>query len=181
MTQSIKQDAIKFVEIVKDRVCDWIIMHGQRPVKPEDVCITNMTFEPDFEIKAMAQYLVKPWKIYSFYIYFDFVKQEILTTVMNPYVRKNGILTKDWNGLDYLCFDEDGHSKTITRKEKRILDADKRLKQHRPKDLIFSCSECKRKFATSDFETWLDSGLRCPICGASGESLCLIERLNNEN
>ncbi len=174
--RSPKFNAAAFIDLVKDRVCDWIIMHGRGNVKPDKVCITNMKFEPGFEIKAMAQYLEDPWKKYSFYVYFNFDKKELLTTVMDPYVINNGLLTKDWDGFDYLEFDDKGHSYEVTSKEARIIDSYRRLKKPQSNDRLYVCKKCGTNFAANDLDIWLDSGLFCPVCKSKD-----IEFLVTEN
>ena len=170
MSKNAKNDAVIFADLIKDRVCDWIIMHGQRPAKPENVHITNMTFEPGWEMQAMAEYTVDPWKRHNFYTHYSFTREQYLTTVMDPY----GVLTKGWNGISYLEFDDEGRSYEVTGEEARIIDNYKRLASPRSDDVFYKCKKCGTKFAANSLDIWLDDGLYCPVCKAGTKNIKLI-------
>lgn len=125
--RSPKFNAAVFIDLVKERVCDWIIMHNFRPAKKERVSITRMTFEPGWEMQAIAEYHVSSWKQYSFYTYYNFDKEQYLTTVIDPYVFANsGVVTRGWDGITNLLFDSKGYSYEVTREEKKIIVGKKR-------------------------------------------------------
>lgn len=54
--KSAKYNATVFIEIVKERVCDWIIEHGVRPVKQDKILVSNVTFDPTGKMCALAEY-----------------------------------------------------------------------------------------------------------------------------
>lgn len=175
--RSTKFNAAAFIDLVKDRVCDWIIMHNFRPTKKERVSITRMTFEPGWEMQAIAEYHVSPWKQYSFYIYYNFDKEQYLTTVIDPYVFANsGVVTKDWDGITNLMFDDKGYSYEVTREEKKIIDSCQRFKHPQPNDWLYHCKKCGNNFAANDLDYWINSGLFCPVCKADSKSIDLLDK-----
>lgn len=85
--KSAKYNATVFIEIVKERVCDWIIEHGTRNIKKDKILVSNVTFDPTGKICALAEYRVSPWnKGIEFYTYFNRGKNQFLTHVFDTYV-----------------------------------------------------------------------------------------------
>lgn len=175
--RSPKFNAAVFIDLVKERVCDWIIMHNFRPAKKERISITRMTFEPGWEMQAIAEYHVSSWKQYSFYTYYNFDKEQYLTTVIDPYVFANsGVVTRGWDGITNLLFDSKGYSYEVTREEKKIIDSYQRFKHPQLNDRLYVCKKCGTNFAANDLDIWLDNGLFCPVCKSKD-----IEFLVTEN
>lgn len=175
--RSPKFNAAVFIDLVKERVCDWIIMHNFRPAKKERVSITRMTFEPGWEMQAIAEYHVSSWKQYSFYTYYNFDKEQYLTTVIDPYVFANsGVVTRGWDGITNLLFDSKGYSYEVTWEEKKIIDSYQRFKHPQPNDWLYHCKKCGNNFAANDLDCWINSGLFCPVCKADSKSIDLLDK-----
>lgn len=175
--RSPKFNAAVFIDLVKDRVCDWIIMHNFRPAKKERVSITCMTFEPGWEMQALAEYHISSWKQYSFYTYYNFDKEQYLTTVIDPYVFANsGVVTRGWDGITNLLFDSKGYSYEVTREEKKIIDSYQRFKHPQPNDWLYHCKKCGNNFAANDLDYWINRGLFCPVCKADSKSIDLLDK-----
>lgn len=169
--KSAKYNATVFIKIVKERVCDWIIEHGVRPVKQDKILVSNVTFDPTGKMCALAEYHVSPWnKGIDFYTYFNWDKNQFLTHVFDCYA-PGSALTINWDGLTHLAFDEYGRSYEVTRQEKQVINSCKQLKKKQPEDLIFKCQKCRNKFAANDLDIWIDGGLKCPVCGAKSTDI----------
>lgn len=174
--RSPKFNAAVFIDLVKERVCDWIIEHGVRPVKQDKILVSNVTFDPTGKMCALAEYHVSPWnKGIVFYTYFNWDKNQFLTHVFDCYA-PGSALTINWDGLTHLAFDEYGRSYEVTRQEKQVIKINsyKRLKKKQPEDLIFKCQKCRNKFAANDLDIWIDGGLNCPVCGAKSTDIQYI-------
>lgn len=175
-----KYNAVVFIEIVKDRVSDWIIEHGTRNIQKDKILVSNVTFDPTGKMCALAEYCVSPWnKGIDFWTYFNWDKNQFLTHVFDTYA-PGSALTINWDGYTHLAFDKYGRSYEVTRQEKQVINSYKRFKHPQPFDLQFQCLKCKNKFVANDIDIWIDGGLKCPVCGAGSEHL-EAEPINKEH
>lgn len=111
-----------FIEVVKDRICDWIYYHHCQP-DLDLVDIRDLEFLKKVSGRAYATYDDNKYcGQYFFIVYFDNEKKGVYLDVIDNSVERNARLTYQWNGFTYLGFDKKGYSYELTQGEYDYLD-----------------------------------------------------------
>ena len=105
---SANKNAAEFIEIVKDKICDWISYHNVYVPSRDKIQVLSVTFEEDEPSVALALLIDKDSK-------FDGYKFSIHL--------RNSKVTNNWDGMTYLGFDKKGYSYELTKKEYYYLEA----------------------------------------------------------
>lgn len=105
-----------FVDVIKDRICDWIANHHCQPDRAL-VHIKDIHFTSKIAGSAYATYDEKNWGNYYFHVSFDINKKGIYLDVYENSIERSAWITHKWNGFTYLGFDKKGFSYELTREE----------------------------------------------------------------
>lgn len=111
-----------FVDVIKDRICDWIISHHCESDR-DLVHIRDLNFMSKIGGSAYATYDEKNWGNYYFHVSFDVNKKGVYLDVYENSVERCAWITHKWNGFTYLGFDKKGYSYELTKKEYYYLEA----------------------------------------------------------
>lgn len=114
-----------FIEVVKDRICDWILYHHSQPDRAL-VDIRNLSFTKKICGEAIATYDdIKYCGQYYFTVTFNMNEKGVYLDVIENSVERHAWLTHKWNGFTYLGFDKKGYSYELTTKEYNYLEGAK--------------------------------------------------------
>lgn len=111
-----------FIDVIKDRIEDWISNHNCQPDR-NLVHIRNLNFIQKVSGNAYATYDEKNWGNYYFHVSFDVNKKGVYLDVYENSVERCAWITHKWNGFTYLGFDKKGYSYELTKKEYYYLEA----------------------------------------------------------
>ena len=111
-----------FVDVIKDRIEDWISYHNCQPDR-NLVHIRNLNFIQKVSGNAYATYDERNWGNYYFCVSFDVNKKGVYLDVYENSVERCAWVTHKWNGFTYLGFDKKGYSYELTKKEHYYLEA----------------------------------------------------------
>ena len=120
---SANKNAVEFIEIVKDQICDWISYHNVYVPSRDKIQVLSVTFEEDEASVALALLIDQDSKFdgYKFSIHLnDYRGRGVHIDVFNL---RNSKVTNDWDGMTYLGFDKKGYSYELTKKEYYYLEA----------------------------------------------------------
>ena len=111
-----------FIDVIKDRIEDWISYHNCQPDR-NLVHIRNLNFIQKVSGNAYATYDEKNWGNYYFCVSFDMNKEGVYLDVYENSVERCAWVTHRWNGFTYLGFDKKGYSYELTKEEYYYLEA----------------------------------------------------------
>lgn len=111
-----------FIDVIKDRIEDWISYHNCQPDR-NLVHIRNLNFIQKVSGNAYATYDERNWGNYYFCVSFDVNKKGVYLDVYENSVERCAWVTHKWNGFTYLGFDKKGYSYELTNKEYYYLEA----------------------------------------------------------
>ena len=111
-----------FIDVIKDRIEDWISYHNCQPDR-NLVHIRNLNFIQKVSGNAYATYDEKNWGNYYFCVSFDMNKEGVYLDVYENSVERCAWVTHKWNGFTYLGFDKKGYSYELTKEEYYYLEA----------------------------------------------------------
>lgn len=111
-----------FIDVIKDRIEDWISYHNCQPDR-NLVHIRNLNFIQKVSGNAYATYDEKNWGNYYFCVSFDMNKEGVYLDVYENSVERCAWVTHRWNGFTYLGFDKKGYSHELTKEEYYYLEA----------------------------------------------------------
>ena len=122
---SANKNAAEFIEVVKDKIGDWISYHHVQVSNRDKIQVFYLSFSADYSALAIAKLIDKNsnFNDYRFAVAIDALfggKRKLYVNVYNPY----GVnVTQNWNGWSYLGFDKKGYSYELTKKEYYYLEA----------------------------------------------------------
>lgn len=111
-----------FIDVIKDRIEDWISYHNCQPDRTL-VHIRSINFNQKVGGCAYATYDERNWGNYYFCVSFDMNKKGVYLDVYENSVERCAWVTHKWNGFTYLGFDKKGYSYELTKKEYYYLEA----------------------------------------------------------
>ena len=116
---SADKNAAEFIEVVKDKVTDWINYHHVQVPSIDKIQVFYLSFSADDSALAIARLIDKnsDFNDYMFAVDIDALfgeKRRIYVNVYNPYGVK---VTQNWDGWSYLGFDKKGYSYELNKKE----------------------------------------------------------------
>lgn len=114
---SANKNAAEFIEVIKDKICDWISYHNVYVPSRDKIQVLSVTFEEDEPSVALALLIDKDSKFdgYKFSIHLnDYRGRGVHVDVFNL---RNSKVTNNWDGMTYLGFDKKGYSYELTQKE----------------------------------------------------------------
>ena len=122
---SADKNAVEFIEVVKDKVTDWISYHHVQVPNRDKIQVFYLSFSQGSLALAIARLIDKnsDFNDYRFAVDIDALfgeKRRIYVNVYNPYGVK---VTQNWDGMTYLGFDKKGYSYELTKKEYYYLEA----------------------------------------------------------
>lgn len=120
---SANKNAAEFIEVVKDKICDWISYHNVYVPSRDKIQVLSVTFEEDEPSVALALLIDKDSKFddYKFSIHLnDYRGRGVHVDVFNL---RNSKVTNNWDGMTYLGFDKKGYSYELTKEEYYYLEA----------------------------------------------------------
>lgn len=110
-----------FIDVIKDRVCDWINYHEYQPDR-DLVDIRVLEFDQKIDGKAFATYRDVNFGQYEFYVYFNWKNQGVFLNVVENSTVRHAFVTHKWDGFTYyLCFDKNGDSYEVDRSAYELL------------------------------------------------------------
>lgn len=132
---SADKNATEFIEVVNDKIGDWISYHNVQVPNRDKIQVFYLSFSADDSALAIARLIDKnsDFNDYRFAIAIDAIfdgKRRIYVNVYNPYGVK---VTQNWDGWSYLGFDKKGYSYELTREEYKYFQQE--CKKNR-KDLL---------------------------------------------
>lgn len=118
---SADKNAVEFIEVVNDKIGDWISYHNVQVPSRDNVQVFYLSFSADDSALAIARLVDKnsDFNDYKFAVHIDALfgeKRRLYVNVYNPYGVK---VTQNWNGMTYLGFDKKGYSYELNEKEYR--------------------------------------------------------------
>lgn len=116
---SADKNATEFIEVVNDKIGDWISYHNVQVSNRDKIQVFYLSFSADDSALAIARLIDKnsDFNDYRFAIAIDAIfdgKRRLYVNVYNPYGVK---VTKNWDGWCYLGFDKKGYSYELNKKE----------------------------------------------------------------
>lgn len=120
---SANKNAAEFIEVVKDKIGDWISYHNVRVPSRDKIQVLCLNFYEDEPSVALALLIDKDSKFdgYKFSIHLnDYRGRGVHVDVFNL---RNSKVTSNWDGWSYLGFDKKGYSYELTKKEYYYLEA----------------------------------------------------------
>lgn len=122
---SADKNAVEFIEVVNDKIGDWISYHNVQVPSRDNVQVFYLSFSADDSALAIARLIDKnsDFNDYRFAVAIDALfgeKRRLYVNVYNPYGVK---VTQNWNGYSYLGFDKKGYSYELTKEEYYYLEA----------------------------------------------------------
>lgn len=122
---SADKNAVEFIEVVKDKVTDWINYHHVQVPNRDKIQVFYLSFSEGSLALAIARLIDKNsyFNDYRFSVDIDALfgeKRRLYVNVYNPYGDK---VTQNWDGWSYLGFDKKGYSYELTNKEYYYLEA----------------------------------------------------------
>lgn len=122
---SADKNAAEFIEVVKDKVTDWINYHHVQVPNRDKIQVFYLSFSADDSALAIARLIDKKsnFNDYRFAVAIDALfggKRKLYVNVYNPYGVK---VTQNWDGWSYLGFDKKGYSYELTNEEYYYLKA----------------------------------------------------------
>ena len=115
---SADKNATEFIEVVNDKIGDWISYHNVQVPNRDKIQVSYLSFSADDSALAIAWLIDKnsDFNDYRFAIAIDAIfdgKRRLYVNVYNPY----GVeVTKNWDGWCYLGFDKKGYSYELNKK-----------------------------------------------------------------
>lgn len=122
---SADKNAAEFIEVVNDKIGDWISYHNVQVPSRDKVQVFYLSFSADGSALAIARLIDKnsDFNDYRFAVHIDALfgeKRRLYIDVYNPYCVK---VTQNWDGWGYLGFDKKGYSYELTKEEYYYLEA----------------------------------------------------------
>lgn len=122
---SADKNAVAFIEVVKDKIGDWISYHHVQVPNRDKIQVFYLSFSVESSALAIARLIDKnsDFNDYRFAVAIDALfdeKRRLYVNVYNPYDVK---VTQNWDGWSYLGFDKKGYSYELTKKEYYYLEA----------------------------------------------------------
>lgn len=116
---SADKNAAEFIEVVNDKIGDWISYHNVQVPSRDKTQVFYLSFSADDSALAIARLIDKnsDFNDYRFAVAIDALfdgKRRLYVNVYNPYGVK---VTQNWDGWCYLGFDKKGYSYELTEKE----------------------------------------------------------------
>lgn len=114
---SANKNAAEFIEVIKDKICDWISYHNVRVPSRDKIQVLCVNFYEDEPSVALAVLIDNDSKFdgYKFSIHLnDYMGRGVHVDVFNL---RNSKVTNNWDGMTYLGFDKKGYSYELTQKE----------------------------------------------------------------
>lgn len=112
-----------FIDVIKDRIEDWISYHNCQPDRTL-VHIRSINFNQKVSGCAYATYDERNWGNYYFCVSFDMNKEGVYLDVYENSVERCAWVTHKWNGFTCLGFDKKDYSYELTDEEYYYLEAD---------------------------------------------------------
>lgn len=113
-------DISMFIDVIKDRICDWIDAHYYQPDR-DLVDIRILEFDKKIDGSAFASYRDVNFGHYEFYVYFNWKNRGVFLNVVENSTVRHVLVTHRWNGFTYLCFDKNGDSYEVDRSAYELL------------------------------------------------------------
>lgn len=111
-----------FIDVVKDRVCDWINYHHLQPDK-DLVDIRKIEFDKKIYGVAVATYDSKLFcRQYYFVVSFDLYQKGVYLDVLVNSIERSAWITNKWDGFTYLAFDKKGYSYEVSKEDYELLN-----------------------------------------------------------
>ena len=109
---SADKNATEFIEVVNDKIGDWISYHNVQVPNRDKIQVFYLSFSADDSALAIARLIDKKsnFNDYRFAVAIDALfggKRKLYVNVYNPYGVK---VTQNWDGWCYLGFDKKGYS-----------------------------------------------------------------------
>lgn len=122
---SADKNAVEFIEVVKDKIGDWISYHHVQVSNRDKIQVFYLSFSADDSALAIARLIDKnsDFNDYRFTVAIDALFGEKCRLYVNVYNPDNVKVTQNWNGWCYLGFDNKGYSYELTKKEYYYLEA----------------------------------------------------------
>lgn len=122
---SADKNATEFIEVVNDKIGDWISYHNVQVPNRDKIQVFYLSFSADDSALAIARLIDKKsnFNDYRFAVAIDALfggKRRLYVNVYNPYGVK---VTQNWDGWCYLGFDKKGYSYELTKEEYHYLEA----------------------------------------------------------
>lgn len=127
---SADKNAVEFIEVVKDKVTDWINYHHVQVPNRDKIQVFYLSFSAGSLALAIARLIDKNsyFNDYRFAVDIDALFGEKRRLYVNVYNPDNVKVTQNWDGWCYLGFDNKGYSYELTKKEYYYLEsANKRI------------------------------------------------------
>lgn len=122
---SADKNAAEFIEVVKDKVTDWIDYHHVQVPNRDKIQVFYLSFSADSSALAIARLIDKKNNFNDYRFAVDIVTLfgEKRRLYVNVYNSDNVKVTQNWDGWCYLGFDNKGYSYELTNKEYYYLEA----------------------------------------------------------
>lgn len=118
---SADKNAVEFIEVVKDKVTDWINYHHVQVPNRDKIQVFYLSFSAGSLALAIARLIDKNsyFNDYRFAVDIDALFGEKRRLYVNVYNPDNVKVTQNWDGWSYLGFDKKGYSYELNEKEYR--------------------------------------------------------------
>ena len=162
---SADKNAAEFIEVVNDKIGDWISYHNVQVPNRDKIQVFYLSFSADDSALAIARLIDKNsnFNDYRFAVAIDALfgwKRKLYVNVYNPYGVK---VTQNWDGWCYLGFDKKGYSYEVDDSAYELL-----------KSAGLSNQEKITRFCQKSIKDW-----KCNLCHRMEDQSNFINTINN--
>ncbi|MBA2914825.1 hypothetical protein HCN73_00285 [Lactobacillus crispatus] len=120
---SADKNATEFIEVVNDKIGDWISYHNVQVPNRDKIQVFYLSFFADDSALAIAKLIDKDsnFNDYKFAVTIDALFGEKRRLYVNVYNSDNVKVTQNWDGWCYLGFDKNGDSYEVDRSAYELL------------------------------------------------------------